>query len=259
MLTSFVTLQLMVEQIVVLGKDDRFDAFDWLRNSNYLSSFVHADRRSEIHLPIDINALKQRDEIACFVMTSPKNRLARSAIRRTWGKVIKPLFIMGLTDNETMRFVANEAKLFNDIIVEDFVDSYMNLTIKTAFAMKHFIRHFKNSKYFLKIDDDVLLNTDNLYNYLRNENPETNAIIGARGMAIKPHRDRESKWYVPHWLYGNESFPQYVDGPVYLIPGKFDGRRNICRNIILLFTLQTSLDPCLFITFLLIFSPMADV
>lgn len=223
MLASFVTLQLMYEQIVVLGKVDRLTDYDWLRNSNYLSSFVHAEIRSEIHLPTDINALKQRDEIACFVMTGPKNRVARSAIRRTWGKVIKPLFIMGLSDNETMSFIANESKLFNDVIVEDFVDSYKNLTIKTAFAMKHFVRHFENSKYFLKIDDDVLLNTENLYNYLNYENLPENAIIGAEGTAKKPHRDRESKWYTPHWLYGNDSFPRYIDGPVYLIPGKFDG------------------------------------
>lgn len=242
MLTSFVTLQLMVEQIVVLGKDDRFDLFDWLRNSNYLSSFVHAESRSEIHLPMDIDVLKQRDEIACFVMTSPRNRLARSAIRRTWGKVIKPLFIMGLSDNDTMRFVINEAKMFNDIIIEDFVDSYINLTIKTAFAMKHFVRHFENSKYFLKIDDDVLLNTKNLINHLNDENLMENAIIGARGTAVKPHRERESKWYIPHWLYGNESFPEYVDGPVYLIPGKLN---NIHNSVFYLANI-----PCLFSHFL---------
>lgn len=243
MLTSFVTLHLMVEQIVVLGKDDRIDDFDWLRNSNYLSSFVHAEIQSEISLPTDINALKQREEIACFVMTSPHNRLARSAIRRTWGKVIKPLFIMGLSDNDTMRSIANEAKVFNDIIIEDFVDSYLNLTIKTAFAMKHFVRHFKNSKYFLKIDDDVMLNTGNLFNFLRHENLTRNAIIGAKGMAVKPHRERESKWYIPHWLYGNESFPEYIDGPVYLIPGKFNGRKT-SRSLIFLFTIP----PYLFFT-----------
>ena len=38
--------------------------------------------------------LPQRDEIACFVMSSAENSFARSAIRRTWGKSIKPIFIM---------------------------------------------------------------------------------------------------------------------------------------------------------------------
>lgn len=219
MLTSFVILQTSVERIVLLGKV--LDEFDWLRNSNYLSSFVRPGIGTEIHLPTNINALPQRDEIACFVMSAPRNKLARSAIRRTWGKVLKPLFIMGLSDNETTSSVRNEAKVFNDIIVEDFVDSYMNLTVKTAFAMKHFLRHFKDSVYFLKIDDDVLLNTKNLYKYLSDESVPKDAVIGRRGLSIKPHRDRESKWYIPRWLYGNESFPPYIDGPIYLIPGGF--------------------------------------
>lgn len=205
-----------VERIVLLGNVS--DDFDWLRNSNYLRDFVQPRVSSEFHLPSDINALRQRDEIVCFVMSAPKHRLARSAIRRTWGKAIKPLFVMGLSDNETMNFVMNEAKMFNDIIVEDFVDSYMNLTIKTAFAMKHFLRHFSDSKYFLKIDDDVLLNSENLYKYL--QDIPKNSIIGRMGDSVRPHRDRESKWYIPHWLYGNDSFPQYIDGPVYLIPGE---------------------------------------
>lgn len=218
MLTSFVILQLSVERIVVLGSVS--DDFNWLRNSNYLSSFVRPGHRTAILMPTEITALPQRDEIVCFVMSAPKHRLARSVIRRTWGKKIKPLFIVGLSDNETMNIIVNEAKVFNDIIVEDFVDTYMNLTIKTAFAMKHFLKHFSHSQYFLKIDDDVLLNVKNLFALLNDERLPRNAIIGAQGRSVKPHRDRESKWYIPHWLYGNDSFPQYIDGPAYLIPGK---------------------------------------
>lgn len=247
MLTSFVILQQSVEKIVVLGNVS--DKFHWLRNSNYLSSFVHPGVTTEILLPTNLNSLRQRDEIACFVMSAPSHRLARSAIRRTWGKVIKPLFIVGLSDNDTMSFIADEAEVFNDIIVEDFNDSYMNLTIKTAFAMKHFLRHFKHSKYFLKIDDDVLLNVDNLYNFLRDIELPGNAIIGRQGQSIKPHRDRESKWYIPHWLYGNDSFPQYIDGPAYLIPGRFETENIISRNILWFpRKQQTSPASCLSIT-----------
>jgi Galactosyltransferase len=218
MLASFVILQLSVEKIVVLGNLSDGD-FDWLRHSNYLSSFVRHENQTELLLPRQINAMKQRDKIACFVMSAPEHRLQRSAIRRTWGKVMKPLFVLGLSDNDTMRFVENEANVFNDIIVENFVDSYMNLTIKTAFAMKHFLRHFNHSRYFFKIDDDVLLNTENFFGFLKDENVPRNAIIGRKGLSIKPHRDRENKWYIPYWLYGNDSFPEYIDGPAYLIPG----------------------------------------
>lgn len=114
----------------------------------------------------------------------------------------------------------NEAKVFDDIIVENFVDSYMNLTIKTAFAMKYFTKHFAASKYFFKIDDDVLLHVENLNEMLEDENLPKNSIIGRLGESIKPHRDRENKWYLPYWLYGDASFPSYIDGPAYIIPGK---------------------------------------
>lgn len=216
---SFVVLQRTVENDGILGRPT--DKHDWLRNSNYLSSFVHPGIESELLLPANVNGLRQREEIACFVMSAPGNRLARSAIRRTWGKEIKPLFLMGRSDDDsTMSFITSEADVFDDIIVEDFVDSYMNLTLKTAFALKHSARHFPTSKYFLKIDDDVLLNVDSLHKYLRNENAPRDAIIGRKGLSTSPHRNRRSKWYLPRWLWQPDSFPPYIDGPAYLIPGK---------------------------------------
>lgn len=197
MLISFIILQQCVKKIVVLGNIT--DDYEWLRNSNYLSPFVRPDNRTGIIVPTRFSSFRQRDEIVCFVMSTPEHRLARSIIR----------------------FVVNEAKVFNDIIVEDFTDSDMNLTIKTAFAMKHFLRHFASSKYFLKIDDDVLLNVDNFYAFLREANFPENSIIGGEGKSAKPHRDKESKLYMPHWLYGDKSFPPYIDGQAYLISGEF--------------------------------------
>lgn len=101
---SFVVLQRTVESDGILGRPT--DKLDWLRNSNYLSSFVHPGIESELLLPANVNGLRQREEIACFVMSAPGNRLARSAIRRTWGKEIKPLLLMGCSnDKSTMSFI----------------------------------------------------------------------------------------------------------------------------------------------------------
>lgn len=241
MLASFVFLQMKVDEVVILGKLS--DDFQWLRNSNYLSMFVHPEFKSELLMPTVLNDDRERGEIICFVMTRPINRLRRSAIRRTWGKQIKPIFMMGRSDNETMNFIISEAKVFDDIIVEDFVDSYMNLTLKTAFALKHFTRHFNHSKYFLKIDDDVMLNVENLYQFLQDENLPKNAIIGSRGLSTSPHRERESKWYIPRWLYGNDSFPPYIDGPAYLIPGTFlSSKQHFCYDVYLANILSLSLS-----------------
>jgi hypothetical protein len=217
MILCFVFLQLKVEKIITLGNVS--NDLDWLRNSNNLTIFLRPNEKSEFFLPQNITSFQQRQNIACFVMSAPKNRPARSFIRQTWGNQIKPLFVLGLNDEETMNSVMNEAKIYQDIIIENFIDSYQNLTLKTGFAMKHFLRHFKNSKYFFKIDDDVLLNFDNLDKFLSDEDLPKNSIIGSNGEGLTPHRDRESKWYVPYWLYSHNLFPDFVKGPGYLIPG----------------------------------------
>lgn len=205
---------------------------DWLRNSNNLALFVQPHSTTAIISPRyndTIVGQNRRREIACFVITAPNNALERSVIRRTWGKSIKPLFLLGLTrhwnnssdddDDGVMASIQNEAQLFNDMIVEDFVDSYQNLTIKTAFALKHFVTHFRDSTFFLKIDDDVALNVDNLRDFLNSNEVTGSEIIGMKGTSQRPHRERESKWYIPYWMYSEDKFPEYLDGPAYLIPG----------------------------------------
>lgn len=57
---SFVVLQQTVESDGILGRPT--DKLDWLRNSNYLSSFVHPGIESELLLPANVNGLRQREE-----------------------------------------------------------------------------------------------------------------------------------------------------------------------------------------------------
>lgn len=195
------------------------DQSSWLRKSRSLSSYVKPNEETALLIPANINKIIQRNKITCFVLSAPNNRDARSAIRRTWGKTMKPIFLTGISDNKSMTFLNNEAKVFNDIIIEDFHDSYQNLTLKVAFLFKNYLRHFPDSKYFLKIDDDVFLNVKLIQNKLREENYPQNAIIGRRMDNYKPHRDQENKFYIPHWLYEKEKLSSYIDGPIYLIPG----------------------------------------
>lgn len=208
------------------------NGIDWLRNLNNLSLFVRPHSTTAIISPRYNDTIVgqiRRREIACFVISSPNNALQRSVIRRTWGKSIKPLFLLGLTRTDgsvsvdeshaTMSAIQNEAQLFNDIIVEDFIDSYQNLTIKTAFALKHFVTHFRDTTFFFKIDDDVAMNVDRLIEFLNSNEVTGNEIIGMKGTSLLPHRERESKWYIPYWMYNEDKFPDYLDGPAYLIPG----------------------------------------
>lgn len=104
--------------------------------------------------------MPQRKEILCFIVTSG-NRLARSAIRRTWGKVLKPLFI--IQNDSTSNFLQNESDVFSDMVVIE-SDSELSFGEKFSFAVK-FSANF-SSQYFMFIGDDVLINVENFYEML---------------------------------------------------------------------------------------------
>jgi Galactosyltransferase len=214
-ITIFVFVQIQFEVKDVTRVKNRFE---WLRNKNFLPLYVRPEENTAVFVPNSLNLNNERQFIACFVISAPKNKDIRAAVRQTWGKLIKPIFLIGQNDKETMLSVTQEAHTFDDIIIEDFVDSYVNLTIKTAFAMKNFLTHFKDSKYFFKIDDDAFLNVESLYELLKNA-PE-DSLIGQKESHSIPIRDENHRWYIPEFLFEEKVFPPYFVGLSYVIPGK---------------------------------------
>lgn len=132
--------------------------------------------------------MPQRDEIACFVMTKADNKFARSVIRRTWGKSIKPIFIMNLPENHVMKFLIDEAVLYNDMIV---LNDSINADNEHSYAMKYFKEYFNISEYFLYVKDDVFINTKNLFNFLNDEIP-SNVVVG--NFVSITHQSRTINW-----------------------------------------------------------------
>ncbi|KAL7035155.1 hypothetical protein ACKWTF_008249 [Chironomus riparius] len=157
--------------------------------------------------------MPQRDEIACFVMTTVDHKWARSAIRRTWGKSIKPIFIMNFTESLVNKAIKDEAILFNDMIV---INGSISTDNEHLFAMKYFAEYFKISEYFLYVHDDVFINTKNLFNFL-NDEILTNVVLGNFGSI--PHK---SKIISLMSNYLNFPFDSYLNRPdlsAYAAPG----------------------------------------
>ena len=106
------------------------------------------------------------------VFSSPKNILARATIRRTWGKRmmeypgVKMVFILG-QDSFRHKSLLLEAEQNNDLIIEDFHDSYLNLTLKTTFLLKWMTEKCSEVKHVFKVDDDVFVNPDRLWSSLQ--------------------------------------------------------------------------------------------
>lgn len=166
-----------------------------------------------------------RPDVGVFVCSHSRNRERRRTIRSTWARQLRPrpIFILGLSPNRSENLMAHdEAQLYGDVIVEDFMEDYQNLTLKTMFALKHFLRLTPTAKYFLKIDDDVFLNVFNLEKTLYKYR-DCRGVIGSKEPIRYAQRDKENKWHVPFWMYPQETFPHFVNGPAYLMTGNIVG------------------------------------
>ncbi|KAH8321484.1 hypothetical protein KR074_006362 [Drosophila pseudoananassae] len=163
---------------------------------------------------------------------------------------VRIVFILGrnkdesLVGNETLTRIHNEAEQYNDIIQENFVDSYNNLTLKSVMALKHVARScFNSTAFFLKCDDDTFVNIPNLLHFLlggtiplyndtldyhdrttylaklpsNRLNASTEVMYGHQFCKVTPVSDVTSKWYMPAYMYAPTAYPKYLSGAGYLL------------------------------------------
>ncbi|CRK96359.1 CLUMA_CG009776, isoform A [Clunio marinus] len=162
---------------------------------------------------------------------------------------IRVVFLLGVPTNERsfdeLQYQINyEHELYGDIIQENFLDSYNNLTIKTVLMLKWAnINCVEKVKYIMKCDDDTFVNVPNLIHVLlggtvpvynatvsvndklsinarsaRNRLSEgKNLLLGFKFCSAKPVRDVRSKWYAPNYSFNGEIYPDYLSGTAYLM------------------------------------------
>ena len=114
-----------------------------------------------------------------------------------------------------------EAQLYDDIVVFDFLDIYMNLTIKTIASLNWVFKNYKTDM-FLKLDDDMLLNVidvyDTLLRYLHNQiEHKGNAILGECASGDSPRRNLLHKYGVSREAYSSPRYPRYCYGHCYAL------------------------------------------
>ena len=152
----------------------------------------------------------------------------RAAIRATWATAahnrtaqVKVVFMLGtltqLASNASSH-LAKEQRQHRDIIQEDFVDSYANLSLKTMRALNWIEKHCSKAVFVLKTDDDVFINIPVLLRDLHNT-VHTRFIMGVTIAGAQPIRDKNSKWFTPPEQYNRTMYPTYVSGSAYVISG----------------------------------------
>lgn len=164
-------------------------------------------------------------------------------IKRLQSQVI---FLVGQPQpqaNATQQLLVEESITFGDMLQEDFVDTYNNLTLKSLMLLK-WINKFNADadrvKFVMKCDDDTFLNLPNLMHVLlggtvpiyedtlklytggtmqqRNSMQlGSSSLMGFLFRNAKPIRDVTSKWYAPKYMYRKRNFPNYLSGTGYVI------------------------------------------
>lgn len=175
--------------------------------------------------------------LVLMVPVAPKNVEARDAIRQTWGKenlvqgeVVLTLFMLGLPGgadvDQQQEKVKQENLQHHDVIQSDFMDTYLNLTVKTMVIMDWLATRCPTAAYAMKIDSDMFLNIDNLVLMLQKPGiPKLNYLTGMLMWNRPVVRSKNSKWYVPEEMYPDPKYPTYTLGMGYVfsndLPEKF--------------------------------------
>ena len=99
----------------------------------------------------------------------------------------------------------SEAEKHNDLVVEDFQETYLNLTVKTTYLLKWLTSsHCSRARFIFKVDDDVYVNPANLWAALQrashnlrsaniNKTKIKYALIGHVWYGAKANRNTSSR------------------------------------------------------------------
>uniref|UniRef100_A0A8C8RWC5 Hexosyltransferase n=1 Tax=Pelusios castaneus TaxID=367368 RepID=A0A8C8RWC5_9SAUR len=169
--------------------------------------------------------------LVILISSQPMDLEGRQAIRVTWGSKkswgghqVLILFLLGQEAKREENLVAlsveDESILYGDIIRQDFMDTYNNLTLKTIMAFKWVSEFCSNTKYIMKTDSDVFINTGNLITFLQNVNSSDNFFTGYPLIDNFSYRGFYRKAYISYEDYPFKVYPPYCSGMGYILDGK---------------------------------------
>ena len=167
-------------------------------------------------------------------------QIARNAIRTTWGTSDecantpdvsrqelcrwKVVYLVGKSYNESLDSkIIEEARNFNDILVGNFHDTYINLVIKLFMGFSWATKI--NCRFVLKADDDIYVHLPKLISWL--QQAPSRLYAGHVHKNVGVSRDPHARNPLPHGASFNEKYyPSYCLGAFYILS------RNIIPDIL---------------------------
>lgn len=186
-----------------------------------LYKFVNPDVRTVLMEPQPCSEVV----LMVIVCSSTLNSDARMAIRSTWGEEaiaipgVRLAFLVGHANSSNWQMkLDEESRNYSDIIQEDFIDSYDNLTLKTIMMLKWVNNSCPNAHYLMKSDDDMFVNVPNLLAHLKSRGSQPRLLLGSLFSGAIPERSHDTKYYSSE-SYGEAIYPDYLSGTAYVISG----------------------------------------
>ena len=164
-------------------------------------------------------------ELLIIILTIHNNIQQRNALRETWlthsknnTANVRYAFLLGeVNDAKLKADVIKESDLFRDIIKEDFVDVYSNLTYKTMMGFKWAATKCGVTKAVLKTDDDMYINVPNVLDIVRNNFSSLQKnVVGSCVQRTDPLGNPKSKWFTSINSYPRKFYPGFCSGTGYL-------------------------------------------
>ncbi|GFN88851.1 beta-1,3-galactosyltransferase 1-like [Plakobranchus ocellatus] len=182
-----------------------------------------------------------------YVHSAPVNLKKRQAIRQTWAHptLLRRLdaavvFLLGrpgaVKEQDLLDLEANE---YGDLVQEDYLDAYRNLTYKGVAGLRWVTLFCPSAVFILKTDDDILVDIESLVADLRKRYPgypplSSDPAAGKTAPAqsaklpsrvvlcnlwtrMKVMRDPKSKWFIPASEFAPDFFPPYCSGSAFIL------------------------------------------
>ncbi|XP_071819970.1 beta-1,3-galactosyltransferase 5-like [Apostichopus japonicus] len=181
-----------------------------------------------IHRPADFRFDNQDGLYLLVLMLSrASNIMQRKAQRESClsmkvvrGRNVRSVFLLGKPQEEKLLAdIKAEQEQYQDILMEDFDETYNNLTLKVLMGMKWADEYYSNASWVMKVDDDVYVDLSNAVRLLEGLNTTVKLMIGLLYHNAVPFRNTNSKWFVSKEQYIAPVYPDYMCGLGYIMSG----------------------------------------
>ncbi|XP_062190133.1 hydroxyproline O-galactosyltransferase GALT5-like [Phragmites australis] len=176
-------------------------------------------------------------ELFIGILSAASHFAERMAVRKSWMmytrkslNIVARFFVALNGKKEVNAELKKEAEFFRDIVIVSFIDSYDLVVLKTVAIAEYGVRVIP-AKYVMKCDDDTFVRIDSVLDQVKKVRSDKSVYVGSMNYFHRPLRS--GKWAVTYEEWPEEVYPNYANGPGYVISS------DIARYIVSEFDNQT--------------------